>query len=95
MSLDIAREKRFKAIIFGDVAGAISSNAILREKSQEMDLPIFQPLIGFDRDDLIELCKIFDVKWKDVESELSECESAQVEPAFSNSPSLATEEVFL
>jgi thiamine biosynthesis protein ThiI len=75
-SIEIARKKRFKGVIFADVDGPISPSLVLSEKSREVGLPIFQPLMGFDRQDLNELCGIFDIDWAEVDAELSQEKSA-------------------
>jgi len=95
MSLDIARKRRFKGVVFADVTGPISPSASLHYKSKVLDSPIFQPLIGFDRDDLVELCRVFEIEWEEVESELSAGESTPDESSLTNSPSLTIEEVSL
>jgi thiamine biosynthesis protein ThiI len=74
--IEIARKKRFKGVIFADVDGPISPSLVLSEKSREVGLPIFQPLMGFDRQDLNELCGIFDIDWAEVDAELSQEKSA-------------------
>lgn len=78
-SIDIARKKRFKGVIFADVDGPISPSLLLSVKSREVGLPIFQPLMGFDRQDLNELCGIFDIGWDEVDAELSHEKSTSTE----------------
>lgn len=70
LSIDIARKKRFKGIIFADISGPLKACLRLSAKSREMGLPIFQPLMGFDRDDLKALCDVFDVSEQQLDSEL-------------------------
>jgi len=95
MSIEIARKKRFKGVIFADVAGPISRNLLLSEKSREVGLPIFQPLMGFDRQDLNELCRIFDIDWAEVDTELSPEKSAPDESLLREPLNWTLEEVSL
>jgi thiamine biosynthesis protein ThiI len=54
-----AKEKRFKGIIFADVAGEIGPAGAL--KAAAPDVAVFTPLIGLTRADLTELAKSADV----------------------------------
>ncbi len=48
-----AEEKKFKGIIFADIAGGIDSIRGVRAAAAE--LPVFTPLIGCDEEELMEL----------------------------------------
>jgi thiamine biosynthesis protein ThiI len=63
ISLEFARKHRFRGVIFADVAGAIAVDSSLTRRSQELALPIFQPLIGLDEMDLRKLGQLLDVEW--------------------------------
>ena len=54
-AVKFAREKRFKGLIFGEVAGQLSS---LNCYSGLSPLPIFYPLLGLDEEDLTELIRL-------------------------------------
>jgi thiamine biosynthesis protein ThiI len=54
-----AKEKKFKGIIFADVAGEIGSAVSL--KAAAPDVAVFTPLIGLTQGDLTELAKSADV----------------------------------
>jgi adenylyl- and sulfurtransferase ThiI len=51
-----AKEKRFKGIIFADVAGEIALTEALRAVAPEV--AVFTPLIGLTRDDLSEMARL-------------------------------------
>ncbi len=55
--MKLAAEKRFKGLVFSDVAGEL---AILQRQSVETTKPIppiFHPLIGLSKEDLIGMCR--------------------------------------
>jgi thiamine biosynthesis protein ThiI len=58
-AVKFARAKRFRAVVLGDVAGALEALVPLR--FAEVELPIFYPLIGLEKDDLVELSRLADV----------------------------------
>ncbi len=51
-----AKEKKFKGLIFADIAGRVSLFEGLAAAAP--DLPVFTPLIGFDNEDLIDLARL-------------------------------------
>ena len=53
--LRFAREKRFRGVILSNVSGHIGPE--IRPYDTDGQLPIFQPLIGLETEDLIEMCK--------------------------------------
>jgi len=67
MALEIARRRRFRGIILADVSGSIALPKGLGDKSREVGIPVFQPLIGFEADDLTELCRLFDINLSDLQ----------------------------
>ena len=71
MSLEIAKARRFRGVILADISGSISRSRALYEKSRALGLPIFQPLIGLEINDLKELCQLFDVDLIDLQRESS------------------------
>jgi adenylyl- and sulfurtransferase ThiI len=95
ISLDIAKQNRFRAIIFPDVAGPISHSMILAEKSREAGLPIFQPLLGFNQNELDELCGIFNIDMAEVNSELVREKYQLDETSITDLPNISLEEVSL
>jgi thiamine biosynthesis protein ThiI len=64
VGLEFARQHRFRGIILADVAGSIGFDSSLTRRSQELGVPVFQPLIGFDETDLSKLGKLFGVEWR-------------------------------
>lgn len=48
-----AREKRFKAMVLGDVSGNLEASAVTKP-----ELPVFYPLLGLDAEDLAELSNL-------------------------------------
>lgn len=95
LCLNLARQERFRGIVLADVGGAIQSERQLFEKSRQFNLPIFEPLVGFDEGDLIELGKIFDVGWGEIESSFSTQHLNSVESTLGDSPDFTVEEVFV
>lgn len=53
VAVRVAKEKKFKGIIFAEIAGDVRRNDYV--SSVAGDLPIFTPLIGLDHVDLLEL----------------------------------------
>jgi thiamine biosynthesis protein ThiI len=56
VAVKFARENRFKGVIFGDVAGQLSS--LSGRYSTSTRLPLFYPLLGLEAEDLIELSRL-------------------------------------
>lgn len=56
VAVEFAKQKRFKGLIFADIAGEIGMDNLLGGAGQ--DLPVFTPLIGFDREDLADLARL-------------------------------------
>jgi thiamine biosynthesis protein ThiI len=54
MAMRLAEVKKFRGLVFSDVVGQISADSRLRVTT----LPVFTPLIGMDRGDLLELCEM-------------------------------------
>ncbi len=48
-----AKEKRFKAIVLGDVSGNLEASTVTKA-----ELPVFSPLLGLDAEDLAELSSL-------------------------------------
>jgi thiamine biosynthesis protein ThiI len=71
LSLEIARGRRFRGVVLADVSGSIALQRTLVDKSQELGLPMFQPLIGFEATDLMELCRLLEVDASDLQAELA------------------------
>lgn len=53
---ELAKEKRFKGIIFADIAGKIGPTKTRDFTGKQ--LPFFCPLIGLEREDLLEMCRL-------------------------------------
>ncbi len=73
-----AREKRFKGIIFADVAGGIGPAGNLGIESAEV--PVFTPLIGLEREDLTEMCRLSNLPLADWQEEKLEPSGPTFEP---------------
>ncbi len=56
----VVKEKRFKGLILADISGKIGSAT--PQDLTEKQLPVFYPLIGLDRKDLAEMCRLMDLK---------------------------------
>ena len=67
IGLEFARERRFRGVVFADVKGSIALDRSVNERSRELGLPVFHPLIGLDETDLSKLGKLFDIDWRDFE----------------------------
>ena len=74
--LELARERRFKGVVFSDVGGSIAFEVYLNRRSRELGLPIFQPLIGLDEMELSKLGHLLGVNWR-------ESKNADVQPSTS------------
>jgi thiamine biosynthesis protein ThiI len=73
-AMSFAKEKKFRGIIFADIAGEIA--AWKRPAGLENpQLPIFHPLVGMDREDLTEMCKQIGLR----EEEIVPLDYAQIE----------------
>jgi adenylyl- and sulfurtransferase ThiI len=70
LALEIAKEHHFRGIILADIVGQIAFHKRLAERSLELGVPVFQPLIGFDRDDLMNLGRVFDIEQPEIEAAL-------------------------
>ena len=55
----IAKEKRALGIIMGDSLGQVASQTLtnLYIESSVVDIPIYRPLIGLDKEEIIEVAK--------------------------------------
>jgi len=79
ISLEFARERRFRGVVFADVAGPIAIDSSLSQRSKELVLPIFQPLIGLEEIDLRKLGQLLDVEWRHSVGEVSTAPNALVD----------------
>ena len=68
LALEIAQDHHFRGIILADIVGQVAFHKRLAERSLELGVPVFQPLIGFDRDDLMELSRVFDIEQPEIEA---------------------------
>lgn len=73
-----AREKRFKGIIFADIAGGIGPAGNVGIESAEV--PVFTPLIGLEREDLMEMCRLSNLPMADWREEKPEPTSPTFDP---------------
>lgn len=84
-SMKLATEKRFKGVVFPDVAGGIA--VLQREfiESSRNNPLIFQPLIGLKNEDLFGMCKDIGVPEEELLSqiELESHGSASLPPGYS------------
>jgi thiamine biosynthesis protein ThiI len=71
-ALRFAKEKRFRAVVFGDIAGSLG--AIGASRYAKAELPVFYPLLGMEREDLGELSRLASI----TESELISQEELEV-----------------
>ena len=92
LSLDIAIKKRFRGVIFSDLSGQLSNNHVLTSKARKVGLPIFQPLIGFGKAELEELCRIFNLDRSELTMNVA-IDNREVLP--SDLPGFSLEEVSL
>ena len=95
IGLDVAKQNRFRAVIFPDVAGAISQGMVLAKRSRELGLPIFQPLLGFDQNELDELCGVFNICRAEINFELVREEHSLDETSTVDLPKISLQEVSL
>jgi adenylyl- and sulfurtransferase ThiI len=70
LALEIAQDHHFRGLILADIVGQIAFHKRLAAKSLELRVPVFQPLIGFDRDDLMELGQMFNIEQPEIEAAL-------------------------
>jgi thiamine biosynthesis protein ThiI len=56
---EIAKKEKAEAIIMGDSLGQVASQTIQNIKTidQAVNIPIFRPLIGYDKEDIIKIAK--------------------------------------
>ena len=56
---EIAEKEKAEAIIMGDSLGQVASQTLqnLRVVEDAVDIPILRPLIGFDKEDIIQIAK--------------------------------------
>lgn len=57
VGMRLAREKKLKGLVFSDVAGDVAMLQQEPVRAAGMNLPVFQPLIGLNREDLVGMCK--------------------------------------
>ena len=65
ISLEFARQRRFRGVVFADVGGSIAFDSSINQRSRELRLPVFQPLIGFTATELSKLGQAIGVDWND------------------------------
>jgi len=65
IGLELAKKRRFRGLVLADIGGTITIDGSLSRRSQVLDLPIFQPLIGFTEVDLQEFSQVLGVDWRD------------------------------
>jgi len=64
IAVRFARENRFKGLVFGDITGNLS--ALNSATVSAIQTPIFHPLLGLERDDLVELSKLIGIGMDEV-----------------------------
>jgi len=66
-AIKFARQKRFRAVIFGDVTGNL--DAIVESHFAKAEVPIFYPLLGLEREDLVELSQLIGIAEDELETQ--------------------------
>lgn len=86
--MKLAIEKRYKGVVFSDVAGEIATLEQEVPKTDRIIPPIFRPLIGLDKEDLFGMCKEIGVPEEELLSqiELEGQGQSSVLPDFSKLP---------
>ena len=74
LAVRIARQRRFRGVVFGDISGKLSS--LLRVSSGDEGLPVFYPLLGLEWADFEDLARLAGID----ASELSREAAFQEEP---------------
>jgi thiamine biosynthesis protein ThiI len=69
-SIKLATERRFRGIVFPDVAGEIATLHRGFTEGNEINPPIFRPLIGLENDDLIGMCREIDIPVEELLSQM-------------------------
>jgi thiamine biosynthesis protein ThiI len=70
-ALQVAKEKRFKAIVFSDITGDLSlGDQIVQPSESNLRSPVFYPLLGFEMDDLIDICRSTGIPEDDLLSQI-------------------------
>jgi len=69
-SIKLATERRFRGIVFPDVAGEIATLQSGFTEGNEIKPPIFRPLIGLENDDLIGMCREIDIPVEELLSQM-------------------------
>jgi thiamine biosynthesis protein ThiI len=70
LSMRLAKEKRFRGLIFADVAGDIAALQDGFATADRSYPPIFRPLIGLDSEDLIGMCEEIGVPVEELLSQM-------------------------
>jgi thiamine biosynthesis protein ThiI len=70
LSMKLATEKRFRGLIFADVAGDIAALQNGFATADRSSPPIFRPLIGLDIEDLIGMCEEIDIPVEELRSQM-------------------------
>jgi len=68
--IKLAKEKKFKGVVFPDVAGEIAALQSEFTGGNEIRPLIFRPLIGLENDDLIEMCREIDIPVEELLSQM-------------------------
>ena len=53
LAVRFAKEKRFRALVLGDVSGNLEATTV-----PKAELPVFYPLLGLEGEDLVELSSL-------------------------------------
>ncbi len=69
-AVKFAETRRFRGIIFSDVAGEVRSK-FGAVRSESVQLPVFHPLIGLDVEDLLEMCRLTSIPVEDIHSQVN------------------------
>jgi len=86
----LATEKKFKGIVFSDVAGELAT--LTDFPSDQLGRPIFQPLIGLASEELLDMCKQVDLAQEDLLTQLDLQSQSSTSTEFDFSEHLAQTE---
>jgi len=77
--VEFASQRRFRGVVFADARGPIGSSSYLNQRSRDLGVPIFQPLIGFSEKEVIELGELLRVEWRESSDAPLEIESTNLD----------------
>jgi len=77
IGVEFASQRRFRGVVFADARGPIGSISFLTQRSRDLGIPIFQPLIGFGETEVIELAQLLSVEWRESSDAPVEIESKE------------------